>query len=102
MSISTFEARATNIRFDEDNLWLNLADGRQLSVPLVYFPRLHKCDESFSTRKGLRSAVAARACTGMKSTKISAFPTCYRAFTLIPKILTTDRALAMSAGIPPP
>ena len=42
MSISTFEARATNIWFDEDNLWLNLADGRQLSVPLVYFPRLHK------------------------------------------------------------
>ena len=42
MSISTFEARATNIWFDEDNLWLNLADGRQLSVPLVYFPRLHQ------------------------------------------------------------
>ena len=28
--------------FDEDNMWLNLADGRQLSVPLVYFPRLHQ------------------------------------------------------------
>ena len=42
MSISTFEARATRIWFDEDNLWLNLADGRQLSVPLVYFPRLYK------------------------------------------------------------
>ena len=42
MRISTFEARATNIWFDEDNLWLNLADGRQLSVPLVYFPRLHQ------------------------------------------------------------
>ena len=42
MSISTFEARATSIWFDEDNMWLNLADGRQLSVPLVYFPRLHK------------------------------------------------------------
>ena len=42
MSISAFEARATHIWFDEDNMWLNLADGRQLSVPLVYFPRLHK------------------------------------------------------------
>ena len=45
MSISTFEARATNIWFNEDSLWLNLADGRQLSVPLVYFPRLHKATE---------------------------------------------------------
>jgi hypothetical protein len=42
MSISAFKARAIHIWFDEDNLWLNLADGRQLSVPLVYFPRLHK------------------------------------------------------------
>ena len=42
MSTLTFEARATKIWFDEDNMWLNLSDGRQLSVPLAYFPRLHK------------------------------------------------------------
>jgi hypothetical protein len=24
----------------EDNMWVDLADGRQLGVPLVYFPRL--------------------------------------------------------------
>jgi len=42
MSTLTFEARASNIWFDEDNMWLNLSDGRQLSVPLAYFPRLQK------------------------------------------------------------
>ena len=38
----TVETRATKIWFDEDNMCLNLTDGRQLSVSLVYFPRLHK------------------------------------------------------------
>jgi hypothetical protein len=36
------EAQAVKIWFDEDNIWLLLADGRQLSVPKVYFPRLQK------------------------------------------------------------
>ncbi|WP_462268315.1 DUF2442 domain-containing protein [Desulfobacter sp.] len=26
--------------FDSDNMWVELTDGRQLSVPLAYFPRL--------------------------------------------------------------
>ncbi len=26
--------------FDEESLWVELADGRQLGVPLAYFPRL--------------------------------------------------------------
>jgi len=34
--------RANKIWFDEENLWLLLSDGRQLSVPLSYFPRLEK------------------------------------------------------------
>jgi hypothetical protein len=42
MSTLTFEARASKIWFDNDNMWLTLSDGRQLSVPLAYFPRLHK------------------------------------------------------------
>ena len=42
MSTLTFEARASKIWFDNDNMWLTLSDGRQLSIPLVYFPRLHK------------------------------------------------------------
>lgn len=40
MSISAVEPAATRVWCDEDNLWVALADGRQLSVPLAYFPRL--------------------------------------------------------------
>ena len=40
MSTSVAEAQATRVWFDEENLWLELADGRSLSVPLTYFPRL--------------------------------------------------------------
>jgi len=32
--------RARRIWFDDDNLWVALADGRQIGVPLAYFPRL--------------------------------------------------------------
>ena len=32
--------RATRVRFDAENMWVELADGRQLAVPLAYFPRL--------------------------------------------------------------
>ena len=34
------EPVATQVRFDADVMWLELADGRQLGVPLAYFPRL--------------------------------------------------------------
>lgn len=34
------EARTRKVWFDEENLWLLLYDGRQLSVPLSFFPRL--------------------------------------------------------------
>ena len=42
MSISISDARAKKIWFDEYNLWVEFTDGRQLSVPLAYFPRLEK------------------------------------------------------------
>ena len=42
MSTLTFEARASKVWFDEDNMWIGIADGRQLSIPLAYFPRLQK------------------------------------------------------------
>ena len=45
MNISTFEAKAQKIWFDKDNLWIMLQDGRQLSVPLSYFPRLKNASE---------------------------------------------------------
>ncbi len=40
MSTLATKAAANRVWFDEDNLWLELTDGRQLSVPLAYFPRL--------------------------------------------------------------
>lgn len=42
MSTLTLEALATSVRFDADNMWVLLSDGRQLGVPLAYFPRLAK------------------------------------------------------------
>jgi len=40
MISSMNEAKANKIWFDEDNLWVLFYDGRTLSVPLVFFPRL--------------------------------------------------------------
>lgn len=31
---------ATEVHFDEDTMWVRLADGRILGVPLAWFPRL--------------------------------------------------------------
>lgn len=28
------------VRFDEDNLWVSLSDGRTIAAPLAWFPRL--------------------------------------------------------------
>jgi hypothetical protein len=40
MNTSAIDIRAKKIWIDEANLWVSLADGRQLAVPLVYFPKL--------------------------------------------------------------
>jgi hypothetical protein len=42
MSTLSLEALATSVSFDSDNMWVRLSDGRQLGVPLAYFPRLAK------------------------------------------------------------
>lgn len=34
------KALARRITFDSDAMWIELADGRKLGVPLAYFPRL--------------------------------------------------------------
>ncbi len=39
-SISAIEPLAESVDFDADNLWVSLADGRKIGVPLAYFPRL--------------------------------------------------------------
>ena len=31
---------AKAVSFDQDMMWVDLADGRKLGVPLAYFPRL--------------------------------------------------------------
>ena len=31
---------ASAVRFDDDSMWVDLADGRVLAVPLAWFPRL--------------------------------------------------------------
>ena len=40
MNTFNLDASAAKVWFDETNLWVSLRDGRQLSVPLAYFPRL--------------------------------------------------------------
>jgi hypothetical protein len=40
MSILNFDPLAKSIKFDKDVMWVDLTDGRQLGVPLAYFPRL--------------------------------------------------------------
>ena len=37
---TTSFVKATGIRFDDDNMWVELSDGRTLGVPLAWFPRL--------------------------------------------------------------
>jgi len=40
MNTLTFKPLAARLSFDTDNMWVKLRDGRQLGVPLAYFPRL--------------------------------------------------------------
>ena len=42
MNTLVIEAKATSVHFDEDTMWVDLTDGRQLGVPLAYFPRLRQ------------------------------------------------------------
>jgi hypothetical protein len=40
MSTLATEPLATRVTFDADTMWVDLADGRRLGVPMAYFPRL--------------------------------------------------------------
>ena len=46
MSTLVTEPCARQVRFDADELWVDLADGRRLGVPLAYFPRLLRATPS--------------------------------------------------------
>ncbi|MGB3811831.1 MAG: DUF2442 domain-containing protein [Shinella sp.] len=41
---------ATDIRFDDDTMWVALDDGRTLGVPLAWFPRLLVADKAARLR----------------------------------------------------
>jgi hypothetical protein len=45
-SLLETSARATDVRFTPDELVVALADGRTLSVPLAWFPRLFHATDS--------------------------------------------------------
>jgi len=45
MNTLVAEARANRVHFDEDMMWVDLTDGRQLGVPLAYFPRLRQATD---------------------------------------------------------
>ena len=44
MNTLVAEPQAVKVHFDDDFMWVDLADGRQLGVPLAYFPRLLKAN----------------------------------------------------------
>ena len=46
MSALTIESSATKVWFDQYNMWIHLSDGRQMAIPLEYFPRLLKASPS--------------------------------------------------------
>ena len=40
----SFSPEPTNVKFDEDNMWVSLDDGRTIGVPIAWYPRLLKGD----------------------------------------------------------
>jgi hypothetical protein len=58
MSTLTLEALATSVKFDADNMWVILSDGRQLGVPLAYFPRLAKASPAQRKRHIVSGGIA--------------------------------------------
>lgn len=48
----TISAKAESVRFDPDVMWVELADGRILGVPLAWFPRLLRA--TAAQRAGVR------------------------------------------------
>jgi hypothetical protein len=48
----TSSATAKSVRFDSDSMWVELADGRVIGIPLAWFPRL--LNASASQRSDVR------------------------------------------------
>jgi len=46
MGTLVLEPRAESVSFDAEHMWVLLRDGRQVGVPLAYFPRLMKASRA--------------------------------------------------------
>jgi hypothetical protein len=44
------------VRFDDDSMWVSLADGRTIAVPLAWFPRLLEASPSERSKVELSSS----------------------------------------------
>ncbi len=50
MNTSVFNrSLAKDVKFDQDNMWVDLTDGRRLGIPLIYFQRLLNASEKQRT-----------------------------------------------------
>ena len=50
MNTSIFNVFATNVEFRDELMWVELSDGRQIGVPLSYFPRLSEATPEARTK----------------------------------------------------
>ncbi|MEW5746214.1 MAG: DUF2442 domain-containing protein [Nitrospirota bacterium] len=50
MNTLAVEPLARKVAFDEETMWVELADGRKLGVPLAYFPRLMRATPEARSR----------------------------------------------------
>jgi hypothetical protein len=41
-----FSTQARKVHFDNDSMWVDLADGRTIGVPLAWFPRLLRASKT--------------------------------------------------------
>jgi hypothetical protein len=64
---------ALSVRFDQDNMWVELSDGQTLRVPLALFPRLLRAPANSAKP----AASAAEACTGRRLMKTTPSAACW-------------------------
>ena len=76
-TLSVPKALATRVEVNEDTLSVELADGRTISAPLAWYPRL--AHGSAPERGSWRLLGGGAASTGRRSTKTSASRTCWPA-----------------------
>ncbi|HRG48639.1 MAG TPA: DUF2442 domain-containing protein [Leptospiraceae bacterium] len=68
MNTLQIEALAQKIWFDKDNMFVSLKDGRSLSIPLVWFPRLNKA--TIKQRKNIDCLEMGKGLIGKTLTRI--------------------------------